>query len=169
MRKKALVIIDIQNDITKNYKDIIGNINKAIDWAANSNIHVIYIRHENLSAGTRTFKPNTHGAELAPDLKIVSKNVFTKYKGNALTSEEFADFISKNEIGDFYIAGADAVACVKSTCYNLRKANYSVAVLSDCITSYDKRKIDEMLRYYESKGCKIIRSNDLLPDHSFEA
>lgn len=34
MQKKALVIIDIQNDITKNYKDIIDNINKAIDWAA---------------------------------------------------------------------------------------------------------------------------------------
>ena len=30
MQKKALVIIDIQNDITKNYKDIIGNINQAI-------------------------------------------------------------------------------------------------------------------------------------------
>ncbi|WP_024296306.1 cysteine hydrolase family protein [Lacrimispora indolis] len=169
MQKKALVIIDIQNDITKNYKNIIDNINKAIDWAVKNNIHVIYIRHENLSVGTRTLKPNTYGSELASDLKIVSKNVFTKYKGNALTSEEFTDFISKNEICDFYIAGADAVACVKSTCYNLCKANYGVNVLSDCITSYDKRKIDEMLRYYESKGSKIIRLNDLLPNHIFEA
>jgi nicotinamidase-related amidase len=162
MLKKALVIIDIQNDITKNYKDIIDNINNAIDWAVNNNIHVVYIRHENLSAGTRTFKTDTYGSELASDLTIVSKNIFTKYKGNALTSEEFADFISKNEIGDFYITGADAVACVKSTCYNLSKANFGVSVLSDCITSYDKRKIDEMLRYYESKGCKIISLNDLL-------
>ncbi|MBU1070758.1 cysteine hydrolase [Myxococcota bacterium] len=161
MQKKALVIIDIQNDITKNYKDVIGNINQSIDWAVKNNIHVIYIRHENLSAGTRTFKPGTHGAEFVSDLNIVSKNVFTKSKGNALTSDEFSDFISKNEIGDFYIAGADAVACVKSTCYNLRKENYFVSVLSDCITSYDKRKIDEMLRYYESKGCKIICVNDL--------
>ena len=165
MQNKALVIIDIQNDITKNYKDIIDNINKAIDWAVKNHIHVIYVRHENLSAGTRTFKPNTHGSELASDLRIVSKNVFTKYKGNALTSEEFTNFINKNEICDFYIAGADAVACVKSTCYNLRKANYGVNVLSDCITSYDKRKIDEMLDYYESKGSKIIRLNDLLPNH----
>ena len=47
MQKKVLVIIDIQNDITKNYKDVIGNINKAIDWAVINNIHVIYIRHEN--------------------------------------------------------------------------------------------------------------------------
>jgi len=161
MQKKALVIIDIQNDITKNYKDVIDNINKAIDWAVANDIHVVYIRHENLSAGTRTFKPDTHGAEFASDLKIVSKSVFTKNKGNALTSEGFTDFIRKNEICDFYIAGADAVACVKSTCYNLRKANYGVNVLSDCVSSYDKRKIGEMLRYYESKGSKIIRLNDL--------
>jgi len=116
---------------------------------------------------TRTFKPGTPGAALASDLKIVSEHVFTKYKGNALSSEGFADFISKNEISDFYIAGADAVACVKSTCYNLCKANYGVTVLSDCITSYDKRKIDEMLCYYESQGCKIIGARhkvDSIPD-----
>ena len=160
--KKALVVIDIQNDITKNYKDIIDNINKSIDWAVNNDIHVVYIRHENLSDGTRTFKPNTRGAELASDLKMVSKNVFTKYKGNALSSEAFADYVNKNEICDFYLAGADAIACVKSTCYNLLKANYKVTVLSDCITSYDKKKIDEMLHYYESKGSKIISLDDLL-------
>ncbi len=162
MQKKALVIVDIQKDITKNYKEIIDNINKAIDWAVDHNIHVVYIRHENLSAGTRTFKTGTAGAELASDLKIVSDNVFTKYKGNALTSEEFASFISENEIGEFYITGADAVACVKSTVYNLCKGNYDVHVVSDCITSYDKRKIDEMLQYYESKGSEIIRLSDLL-------
>ena len=159
--KKALVVIDIQNDITKNYKEIIGNINASIDWAVKNDVHVVYIRHENLSAGTRTFKPNTRGAELAPDLKIVSDHVFTKSKGNALTSEEFAAFISKNEIHEFYLTGADAVACVKSTCYNLTKAGYQVIVLSDCVTSYDKKKIDEMLRYYESKGSKVISLNDL--------
>jgi len=161
MQKKVLLIIDIQNDITKNYKEIIDNINQSIDWAVKNEIHVVYVRHENLSDGTRTFKPNTRGAELVPDLKIVSKNVFTKTKGNALTSEGLADFIVKNEIGEFYLTGADAVACVKSTCFNLCKANYKVNVLSDCITSYDKRKIDEMLHYYESKGSKIVSLNDL--------
>ena len=159
LQKKALVVIDIQNDITKNYKDIIDNINNAIDWAVDNDIHVVYIRHENLSAGTRTFKPGTRGSELVPDMKIVSDNVFTKYKGNALTSEEFTEFISKNEISDFYIAGADAVACVKSTVFNLNKAAYMVTVFSDCITSYDKKKIPEMLQYYKSKGSKIISLN----------
>lgn len=156
MTKKALIVIDIQNDITKNYKEIISNINTAIDWAVSNKHHVVYIKHYNLSSGTRTFKPDTYGSELVSDLKIFSENVFTKSKGNILTSDEFTDFIQKHEINEFYITGADAIACVKSTCFNLRKANYAVNVLSDCITSYDKRKIDEMLTYYESKGCKII-------------
>ena len=107
MQKKALVIIDIQNDITKNYKEVIDTINKAIDWAFDDDIHV-------------------------------------------------------DELSDFYITGADAAICVKSTCYNLRKANYEVTVLSDCITSWDKKKIPEMLRYYESQGCNIICLNELL-------
>jgi len=161
-QNKALVIIDIQNDITKNYKEIIDGVNKSIDWAVKNDIHVVYIRHENLSAGTRTFKPDTRGAELVPDLKIVSENIFTKYKGNALTSEEFADFINKNEIDEFYLTGADAVACVKATCFNMCKAGHQVNVISECITSYDKRKIDEMLNYYESKGSNIITLDDLI-------
>ena len=161
MRKKALVVIDIQNDITKHYKEVIGSINQAVDWAVAQGVPVVYIRHENLSEGTRTFKPGTRGAELVSDMKIVSDNIFTKSKGNALTSEAFAAFIRENEISDFYIAGADAAACVKSTCFNMRAANYTVHVLSDCVTSYDKSKIGEMLRYYESKGCEIITLNDL--------
>ena len=149
MQKKALVVIDIQNDITKQYKEILSSINLAIDWAVEHEIHVVYIRHYNLSAGTRTFKPDTVGAQLVPEMKIVSDNIFIKTKGNALTSEAFADFISRHDINDFIIAGADATACVKSTCFNMRKANYTVTVLSDCVTSYDKKQINEMLQYYE--------------------
>lgn len=79
-----------------------------------------------------------------------------------MTSEGFADFIKKNEISEFYITGADVIACVKSTVFNMCKENYKVTVLSDCITNYDKRKIDEMLYYYEKKGSKIINLNNLL-------
>ena len=162
MKNKALVVIDIQNDITKHYKEIIGNINAAIDWAVSKNMHVVYIRHENLSPGTRTFKPGTRGAELVPDMKIVSNNIFLKTKGNALTSEAFASFIEAQGINEFFITGADATACVKSTVFNMRKNGFAVTVLSDCVTSYDKKKIEEMLRYYESQGCTLMTLQQLI-------
>lgn len=156
MKNSALVVIDLQNDITKNYREIIENVNEAIDRATQNGLWVIYIRHNNLSAGTRTFKPGTHGAELVPEMKVVSEHIFTKSKSNALTSEEFAAFIKENGIDEFYVVGADAAACIKSTCYNMTKNGYAVHVLSDCITSYDKKLLPEMLTYYRSKGCEIV-------------
>ena len=156
MKNCALVVIDLQNDITKNYREIIENVNAAIDWAVEMDLWVIYIRHNNLSAGTRTFKPGTRGAELVPEMKVVSDHIFTKVKSSALTSEAFAAFIQEHGITEFYLAGADAAACIKSTCFNLAKSGYTVHVLSDCITSYDKRKLPELLTYYKNKGCSVM-------------
>ena len=162
MKNNALVVIDLQNDITKNYREIIENGNRAIDWAVQKELWVIYIQHNNLSAGTRTFKPGTHGAEFVPELKIVSDHIFTKSKSSALTSETFTAFIQEHGITEFYVAGADAAACIKSTCFNMAKSGYTVHVLSDCITSYDKKKLPEMLAYYESKGCSVAELHEIV-------
>ena len=155
MHKKALVVIDIQNDITKHYRDIIDDLNAAIDWAVEREMDVVYIKHNNLSPGTRTFKPDSKGAELVPELKIVSNKVFVKTKANALTSEEFSAYIRENGIDEFFITGADATGCVKSTCFNMTKAGYAVHVISDCVSSYDLKKLPEMLAYYADKGCEV--------------
>ena len=152
---KAFVVIDLQNDITKHYRDIIDKINDAISWAQRQGMYIVYIKHNNLTAGTRTFKPNTKGAELVPELSVVSEHIFVKTKSNALTSEDFTRFITDSKIDEFFICGADATACVKSTSYNMAKSGFKVHVISDCITSYDLKKIDEMLEYYEKKGCDV--------------
>ena len=162
MKNSALVVIDLQNDITKNYREIIERVNEAIDWAVQNELWVIYVQHNNLSAGTRTFKPGTRGAELVPELKVVSEHIFTKSKSNALTSEAFVAFVRETGIAEFYLAGADAAACIKSTCFNLAKSGYTVHVLSDCITSYDKKKLPEMLAYYESKGCAVTTLQEVI-------
>lgn len=162
MKNSALVVIDLQNDITKNYREIVERVNRAIAWAVESEMYVIYIKHNNLSAGTRTFKPDTHGAELVPELDVVSDFIFVKSKSNALTSEDFLRFIEDHGITEFFLTGADATACVKSTCFNMTKSGYKVHVLSDCITSYDKKKLPEMLAYYESKGSSVESLDELM-------
>ncbi len=162
MKNSALVVIDLQNDITKNYREIIEKVNAAIDLAVQNELWVIYIRYNNLSAGTRTFKPGTRGAEFVPELNVVSDHIFTKSKSSALTNEEFAAFIKENGFDNFYIIGADAAACIKSTCYNMAKSGYTVHVLSDCITSYDKKKLPELLTYYEGRGCSVMTLQEVI-------
>ena len=69
---------------------------------------------------------------------------------------------NKNEIDEFYVCGADAAGCVKSTTYNMAKTGYLVHVISDCVTSYDLKKVDEMLKYYEEKGCEVKRLDEYI-------
>ena len=38
----------------------------------------------------------------------------------------------------------------------MTKAGYQVNVISDCITSWDPKKIDEMLVYYKNKGAEVM-------------
>ena len=156
MENKALVVIDLQNDITKNYKLIIERVNAAIDWARENGMHIIYVKHYNLTEKTRTFKPGSKGAELVPELNVMSDNIFEKSKASALTNEAFSNYIENNGIKEFYITGADATGCVKSTSYNLAKSGYKVHVISDCVTSYDLRKLPEMYEYYTEKGCDVL-------------
>ena len=37
----------------------------------------------------------------------------------------------------------------------MTKAGYAVHVISDCVTSYDLKKLDEMYSYYVGKGCEV--------------
>lgn len=164
MQNKALVVIDIQNDITKNYREIVDNLNKAINWAVSQDVHVVYVRHNNITPSAKNFLPGTKGAEIVPELQVVSDHIFTKTKTNALTSEAFCAFIEEYGITGFVVTGADATACVKSTCFNMATAGYVVTVLSDCVTSYDKKKIPEMLEYYESKNCRVVTLDQLMTD-----
>ena len=169
MTRQVLVVIDLQNDITKNYREIIDSVNRAVDWAAGRGMHVVYSRHHNRSEGTRPFKPGTRGAEPVPELRLASDNVFIKTKSSALTSEEFAAFLRRHGVTECFLTGADATACVKSTAYNLARAGYAVRVLSDCVTSYDKTKIPEMLRYYESRGCTVRTLSEAMREMDGEA
>ena len=95
------------------------------------------------------------GADLAPELKVVSNHIFVKTKANALTSGDFSEYIRENGIDEFYITGADATACVKSTCFNMTKTGYTVHVIADCVTSYNLKKMPEMLAYYADQGCAV--------------
>ena len=71
---------------------------------------------------------------------MIEEVYVVKTKANALTSVAFSEYIQEVDINEFYITGADATACVKSTCFNRTKAGYNVHVISDCVTSYDLKK-----------------------------
>ena len=58
------------------------------------------------------------------------------------------------------IDGQIVSSCVCVIIPNLSKEGYKVYVISDCVTSYDLKKLDEMFAYYGSKGCDVKKLGD---------
>ena len=77
--------------------------------------------------------------------------------GSSFTGNEKANPIPSgiSHKANFSFTGANATVCEKSTCFNMTKAEYTVHVISDCVTSYDLKKMPEMLSYYAEKGCEV--------------
>ena len=46
MKNSAVVVIDLQNDITKNYREIIERVNQAIDWAVSRERYVVFYEYD---------------------------------------------------------------------------------------------------------------------------
>ncbi len=82
-------------------------------------------------------------------------------KSNALTSEAFSAFIAVTSLSQFYVAGADATACVKSTCFNMTTAlnegrNVTKAFELGCV-AYAGKPIDQ------EKFENVLRKLELIP------
>lgn len=67
-----------------------------------------------------------------------SDHIFVKTKSNALTSEAFTAFIAGNSITEFYIVGADATGCVKSTCRVIKQRNITYPQLLNTGNQYSE-------------------------------
>ncbi len=37
-------------------------------------------------------------------------------------------------------------------------------LISDCVTSYDLKKLDEMFKYYADKGCEVLALEECIGD-----
>jgi hypothetical protein len=67
--------------------------------------------------------------------------------------------VSKNTRTWFALSFVDGKSTIGSRAS--RKADCGVTVLSDCMKSHNMKKMDEMLRYYESKGSEGVRLSDV--------
>lgn len=61
MKNSALVVIDLQNDITKNYKEIITKVNEAIDWGNGKDVSELTVNIP--ESGTYSIYVEAHHAK----------------------------------------------------------------------------------------------------------
>ena len=168
--KSALVIIDMQRDLTEKTGKmpinpamsdaIINNLNMIME--KNRKLTVVYVSHEfegvlGLLAGgaLRHGKP---GTEIDPRIKIVSENRFTKHISDSFSNPAFGEFLVKNHINHLYIAGLDARYCVNKTVRAALNRKYKVTVLYDAIGSATPQYVDQALTEFNKIDVELVKS-----------
>lgn len=179
--KKALLIVDVQNDFcpggalgVKDGDKVVPVINGIIDkfdlvissqdWHPEDSVHF-----ENWPPHCIA---NTHGSDFHPDLN--SEKIDLKlHKGTAnkddgysafeATNASLPDFLRENKITNLYVCGLTTDYCVKASALDALNEGFHTYVITDAIKPVninpgdDKKALDEM---YQA-GCALVGSEDI--------
>lgn len=144
--KKALIVIDVQNDYFPggklplwNAEETLQNIVSAIRLAREKAIPVILVQHivDPALGFTRFFVGNTEGVkihdaimEAAPDAPVVVKHHTDAFRQTRLN--DTLDALNAEEI---LVCGMQTQNCVGLTAISEKAGKYRVKLLGDCCTA----------------------------------
>ena len=143
--KKALLIIDVQNDYFKGGKcelfkpeEAAAETKKVLDQFRANGDKVIYIQHENEGEGVQAMKPHTKGVEIYEGIKPQSgEEVIVKHYPSSFLETTLQDYLKKNQIEELVVCGMMSHMCVDTTVRAAAGLGYKVTVLEDaCATKH---------------------------------
>ena len=162
-KKHAVVIIDMLNDFIgpeatlrcENGESIVPNIKKAIDFAHENGIQVVFIQEAHRK-NDRDFRvrpvhaiKGTWGSQFIPDLQPDESKgdyVVQKRRHSAFSYTDFDLFLREEEIDTVVLTGVWTNVCVRSTASDALYLGYNIICLSDSTASKDESMHQSGLR-----------------------
>lgn len=145
MSKRALVVVDLQNEYLPSGKLPLINIEAAADNAAKviadcraKGDAVIHIRHEFANNEKPAFVPGSSGAEIQPavapkgDERVIVKNYVNSFRETDLKRA-----LDDQAIEEVVVVGAMSHMCVDAVVRAAADLGYSVTVLHDACATLD--------------------------------
>jgi len=145
----ALVIIDVQDDWTRNPKvgyaetdisDLIAHIQARYDAARKAGAKIVTVRQvftgwltnlvvKLVSGGAGA--QDSDGLKLDDRLKINADADFTKPFGDAFSNPEFERWLEAQKVGQLVLVGLDGCHCVQLTAKGALNRGFDVEILTD--------------------------------------
>lgn len=169
--KKALIVIDMQNDylwnrrkkmFSYNTPELVNAVNSLISEFSERGDDVIYVGQVFPNIITNKWFigfsiKGTSGAEIYPDVDIVSDYYFEKNFPDSYTSKGFRNFMAEQKYSEVTICGLDLCGCVGATAKGAIKTGMAVK-LSESATGcrFGNKKAEKMKNKLISLGVQIV-------------
>lgn len=143
--KKALIVVDIQNDYFPGGLWPLTQVEAAAAKAAQviaafreSGELVVHIRHEFTSADAPFFRPNSEGAHLHPSvINLPDEPVVLKHYINSFRETELTPVLEKHGIDEVVVVGNMSHMCVHGITRAAVDFGYTTTVLHDACATLD--------------------------------
>ena len=181
MKKRCLLIVDLQNDFcpggalpVKDGDKIVEPINRIMDKfdliIASKDMHPEKTVH--FDKWPVHCVRGTRGSEFHPDLNSEKIDfVFEKGTGNKddgysafdATNKDLEEFLRENKVDELYVCGLATDYCVKATVLDALKRGFKTLVLTDCIKAVNVNPDDgeKALKEMRDKGAILIESKEI--------
>ncbi|MGN6702296.1 MAG: cysteine hydrolase family protein [Burkholderiaceae bacterium] len=145
MGKRALIVVDIQNDYFPGGRWPLQGMQAATDNAARviaaareKDELVVYIRHEATSEHAPFFVPGSYGAQLHPDVENrENETVVLKHYINSFRGTELKRILDDAGIDALTVIGSMSHQCIDSITRAAGDFGYETTVIHDACASHD--------------------------------
>ncbi len=146
MSKKALIVIDIQNDYFKNGAWELSGATEAslkareiIDNFRANNLPIAHIQHLASDGNAPFFRPGTLGSEIHENVApLEGEKVIQKLYPNSFRETDLLSYLQTQEVTKVVIVGMMTHMCVDATTRAAKDFGFDCTVISDACASKDQ-------------------------------
>lgn len=151
--KKALIIIDIQNDYFEGGKmPLVGSLEASLkaksllQYFREQKLPVIHIQHLSVRDDATFFIQNTKGVEIHDNVTpLDSEPIVQKYYPNSFRETNLKTLLDNLEVTDLVICGMMTSMCVDATTRAAKDLGYNCSVVSDACAAPNLQLKDEVI------------------------
>jgi nicotinamidase-related amidase len=144
MNKRAIIVVDLQNDYLATGKfPLVGidmaleNAARVVDAARRSGDLIVNVRHESPD-GAPFFVSGTEGAEIISEMAPRDgEAVITKRYPNSFRETGLADLLSSAGIDEVTVVGAMSHMCIDATARAASDLGYKTTIVEDACATRD--------------------------------
>ncbi|KRB49645.1 cysteine hydrolase family protein [Phenylobacterium sp. Root700] len=145
MSKRAVVVVDLQNEYLSSGKlplvgigQAVQNAAKVIAAARGSGDLIVHIRHETPAANAPVFTPGSEGVQIISDVApATGERVIVKNYPNAFRETDLEQILKAQDAQEVVIVGAMSHMCVAATSRAASDLGYKTTVVHDACATMD--------------------------------
>ncbi len=150
--KKALIVIDMQNDYFADGKmELVGidealrNTLRLIEFAKEQKYEIFFIQHIALKENASFFLPKSEGVELHRALHIQDGSIIQKHYPNSFRETTLLQELKDKGIQNLIVCGAMTHMCVDTTVRAGFDLGFSIELINDACATKDLAYNNEVI------------------------